>query len=125
MCIKFFSVWASSAPVLLFKNGGPDVGAYYNVTSRTWINSGCDETAVLNAFKAIDNLSTTQDGLSKLNSIFKLASNSSMTSKDDVDKFLKPFISNAFESLVEMDYPYATNFLASVPQWPVRVGSMN
>ena len=119
-----FSAWASSAPVLLFKNGGPSLGAYFNITSRTFLKSGCDETAIQAAFQAIDNYSTSQSGIATLNKIFKVDNSSPLNTTEDVENFLRPYIREAFESLAELDYPYPANFLAPLPKWPVRVSGI-
>lgn len=119
-----FRAWASSAPVLLFKNGGPRIGSYYNITSRTFLRSGCTSDNIISAFNSIDNLATDSAGIKQLNAIFRLSPKSMLNSTADVDDFLKPYVRYAFESLVELDYPYPADFLAPLPKWPVRVGQM-
>ncbi|KAK6052724.1 serine carboxypeptidase S28 [Cooperia oncophora] len=51
--------WASSAPLLYFKGGGIDQGAFDSITTRTYEASGCNRFIIANSWNAILNLSST------------------------------------------------------------------
>lgn len=60
--IILFRTYASSPPLLFVKPGAIDIGAFDKWTTNTFLQSGCDKTAVINAFNALKNLSANQEG---------------------------------------------------------------
>uniref|UniRef100_A0A7I4Y8J7 Lysosomal Pro-X carboxypeptidase n=1 Tax=Haemonchus contortus TaxID=6289 RepID=A0A7I4Y8J7_HAECO len=58
--------WAASAPLLYFKGGGIDQGAFDSITTRTYMDAGCNRFIIANSWNAILNLSSTDDGRSFL-----------------------------------------------------------
>uniref|UniRef100_A0A914ECQ8 Uncharacterized protein n=1 Tax=Acrobeloides nanus TaxID=290746 RepID=A0A914ECQ8_9BILA len=113
--------YASSPPLLWVKQGAIDIGAFDRWTTNTFLQSGCSKTAVINAFNAIKELGSTQQGLNSLNSIFKLQPESYLNSSNDVSDYLEPYIRNAFEQLAAADYPYNTSFYDVLPGWAVNI----
>lgn len=105
----------------MFKKGGRSLGGYWNVTSKTFLRSGCSPENIISSFSAIDKIAATSEGIKQLNSIFQVNSTMLLNSTKDVENYLKPYIRDAFDSLVELDYPYPANFLAPLPAWPVKV----
>uniref|UniRef100_A0A914C1C8 Uncharacterized protein n=1 Tax=Acrobeloides nanus TaxID=290746 RepID=A0A914C1C8_9BILA len=113
--------YASSPPLLFVKPGAIDIGAFDRWTTNTFLQSGCDKTAVINAFNALKDMGANQEGLNSLNTIFQLQSTSYLTSADDVSNYLEPYIRNAFEQLAAADYPYNTSFYDVLPGWSVNI----
>ncbi|CAI5447333.1 unnamed protein product [Caenorhabditis angaria] len=109
---------ASSAPVVLYPNSNPS--EFYMITSRTFIDSGCNKKAVERSWEVLEKLAKTKDGRAKLNKIFKLDPKKSLISKKEDVGFLKSFISNTMVAMTFVNFPYPNTFLANVPGWPVK-----
>lgn len=59
MLFTNFSVWASSAPVVYFRGGGPGLGDFDKIATRTLTQSGCNASVIINAFKELEKYKTT------------------------------------------------------------------
>ncbi|CAJ0941657.1 unnamed protein product, partial [Mesorhabditis belari] len=114
--------WASSAPLKYFNEGGVDWGAFDDVTTRTFIDSGASYNNVKNGWTALRNLAKTTDGQKFLNDLFNVTDNS--TIKDSASgENLVGYVREAIEYMAMVDYPYETNFLEPMPGFPVKVAS--
>ncbi|KAE9556588.1 hypothetical protein FO519_000282 [Halicephalobus sp. NKZ332] len=110
---------AASAPVFWFRNRDIKANIFGHIVTRTFKSSGCSTKVVNAAFKAIDELSKTEDGRKKLNKEFSLDEKSLIQKQED-GAFLAGFISEAMKSMAMIDYPYPANFLTELPGWPVK-----
>lgn len=110
---------AASAPVFWFPNTSVPEDIYDRIVTRSFVSSGCVEKHVYESWNALENLSKTEDGRKFLNDLFHLDPKSVIGKADDIS-FLKSFIKEAFESMAMVNYPYPTNFLAPLPEWPVK-----
>ncbi|CAI2348628.1 unnamed protein product [Caenorhabditis sp. 36 PRJEB53466] len=120
--------WAGSAPLIYMHGGGVDPGAFDNITTRTYLDNGCNRYILANAWNAVLNLSSTDDGRSWLNNntVFKLDPRTPIRNTTDGWN-LNAFLREAIEYMAMVDYPYPTGFLEPLPAWPVAVacGFMN
>lgn len=129
----FFSAWAASAPVLYFHDAGVALDGFSHVTAQTFVYSGCSFNAIVNGFKAIQNLAQTcnfklffyilkilAQGRQKLGQIFHLAPQSQLTQPDQAWDIID-LINTAFDYMAMTDYPYPSNFLEPMPGWPIEV----
>ncbi|MBN3293335.1 PCP carboxypeptidase, partial [Polypterus senegalus] len=109
---------ASSAPIWQFE-GLVDCGIFYKIVTDDFTKGGkeCSES-IRRSWKAIDNVTTTVDGLKWLSETFHLCS--SLTSKEDIASF-KSWLSETWVNLAMVNYPYEANFLQPLPAWPVEV----
>ncbi|VDM52793.1 unnamed protein product, partial [Angiostrongylus costaricensis] len=112
--------WASSAPLIYFRGGGVDQGAFDAVTTATYLEAGCNRFIVENSWNAIVNLSSTKDGQNFLNTQFRIDPKSQINSTDGGWN-LNGYFREAIEYMAMVDYPYATSFLMPLPGWPVKV----
>ncbi|WKY00926.1 hypothetical protein Q1695_015159 [Nippostrongylus brasiliensis] len=111
--------WAASAPLLYFRGGGVDQGGFDAVTTRTYVEAGCNRYIVANSWNAILNLSSTDEGREFLNTQFKIDPKSQINSTDDGWN-LNYYFREAIEYMAMVDYPYGTGFLMALPGWPVN-----
>uniref|UniRef100_A0A7I4Y8C7 Peptidase S28 domain containing protein n=1 Tax=Haemonchus contortus TaxID=6289 RepID=A0A7I4Y8C7_HAECO len=118
--------WAGGAPLIYFKGGGVDQGAFDSITTRTYVDAGCNRFIVANSWNAILNLSSTDDGRNFLNTQFKIDPRSRIKTRDD-GRNLNDYFRKAIEYMAIVNYPYPTGFLRRLPGYPVRVacGFMN
>uniref|UniRef100_A0A914XUT3 Uncharacterized protein n=1 Tax=Panagrolaimus superbus TaxID=310955 RepID=A0A914XUT3_9BILA len=111
--------WASSAPLIYFKDGGVPVDAFSHITKTTFVASGCDANKIPNGFSAIQRLAQTDEGRKKIDRIFKLDKNSLLQSYDDCWNVIY-YVQTAIEYMAMTDYPYSSSFLQPMPAWPVE-----
>lgn len=111
--------WASSAPILYFKDGGVPVDSFSHITQTTFVAEGCDASRITNGWNALKNLLGTQSGVDKVNQIFKFSTASQVVGARDY-WYIVYYVMNAIEYMAMTDYPYSTNFLQSMPPWPVN-----
>ncbi|CAB3402272.1 unnamed protein product [Caenorhabditis bovis] len=120
--------WAGSAPLIYFHDGPVDAGAFDSITTRTYIDNGCNRYILQNFWQAVLNLSSTTDGLAWLNNntYFKLDPKTPIRNQTDGWN-LNSYFREAIEYMAMVDYPYPTGFLEPLPAWPVSVacGFMN
>lgn len=120
--------WAGSAPLIYMNGGGVDPGAFDHITSRTYIDNGCNRFILANAWNATLNLSSTDAGRQWLNNntVFKLDPRTKIRNQTDGWN-LNAYLREAIEYMAMVDYPYPTGFLEPLPAWPVTVacGYMN
>uniref|UniRef100_A0AC35GMG2 Uncharacterized protein n=1 Tax=Panagrolaimus sp. PS1159 TaxID=55785 RepID=A0AC35GMG2_9BILA len=111
--------WASSAPLIYFKDGGVPVDAFSHITKTTFVASGCDGDKIPKGFDAIQRLAQTDEGRKKINQIFKLDKNSLLQTFDDCWNVIY-YVQTAIEYMAMTDYPYSSSFLQPMPAWPVE-----
>ncbi|CAI5447337.1 unnamed protein product [Caenorhabditis angaria] len=111
-------VIASSSPSPDFGDSKPT--DFYKITSRTFIDSGCDRKAIEKGWRVMDKLAKTETGRAKLNKIFKLDPKKSLILKEEDVDFLKGYVKEAIIIMAFVDYPYETQFLGKVPGWSVK-----
>ncbi|KJH48153.1 serine carboxypeptidase S28 [Dictyocaulus viviparus] len=119
--------WAASAPLLYFRGGGIDQGTFDSITTRTFVDAGCNRDIVAKSWNAIQNLSATSDGRNFLNSQFNIDKRSLIKEPKDAQN-LKNYFREAIEYMAMVDYPYPTAFLEPLQNgYPVKVAcrSMN
>ncbi|EYC15999.1 hypothetical protein Y032_0035g3088 [Ancylostoma ceylanicum] len=114
--------WASSAPLLNFKGGGVDPGAFYAIMTKAFISAGCNRFIVSNSWNAILNLSSTASGRDFLNKEFRIDPKSQINKMDD-GRLLNEYFKEALEDMAMANYPYPARHLNSLPEWPVKVQS--
>uniref|UniRef100_A0A1I7ULQ1 Peptidase_S9 domain-containing protein n=1 Tax=Caenorhabditis tropicalis TaxID=1561998 RepID=A0A1I7ULQ1_9PELO len=119
--------WAGSAPLIYMHDGGVDPGAFDNITSRTYVDNGCNRYILANVWNATFRLAQTADGRAWLNNnpVFRIDPKSQITTNDTTN--LNNYLREAIEYMAMVDYPYPTGFLEPLPAWPVTVacGYMN
>uniref|UniRef100_A0A914EFT1 Uncharacterized protein n=1 Tax=Acrobeloides nanus TaxID=290746 RepID=A0A914EFT1_9BILA len=103
--------WAASAPLLLFHGSGVPIDSVAQIATQTFLSSGCNFNAVVNGFQAILDLSQSNNGRNILYQIFGMSDYLS----------IRTSIEQAFLWLASIDYPYPTNFLKPLPEWPVEL----
>ncbi|EFP04208.1 CRE-PCP-1 protein [Caenorhabditis remanei] len=120
--------WAGSAPLIYMHDGGVDPGAFDNITSRTYVDNGCNRFILANVWNAVLNLSNTDAGRQWLNNnaVFTLDPRTPIRNQTDGWN-LNAYLREAIEYMAMVDYPYPTGFLEPLPAWPVAVacGYMN
>ncbi|CAJ0598098.1 unnamed protein product [Cylicocyclus nassatus] len=112
--------WAASAPLLYFRGGNVDQGAFDAITTNTFVNAGCNRYIVAHSWNAILNLSSTAEGRDFLNTQFNIDPKSKINSTADGWN-LNYYFREAIEYMAMVDYPYPTGFLKPLPAWPVKV----
>ncbi|XP_050441621.1 lysosomal Pro-X carboxypeptidase-like [Adelges cooleyi] len=108
---------ASSAPIWQF-NGMTPCNAFYRVTSSVYMTTSkeCGQT-IRSSWKAIDNVTSTDEGKEWLSKQWKLCS--PLTNSDDVSK-LKGWASEVYVNMAMINYPYPANFLMPLPGNPIK-----
>uniref|UniRef100_A0A673WEA9 Lysosomal Pro-X carboxypeptidase n=1 Tax=Salmo trutta TaxID=8032 RepID=A0A673WEA9_SALTR len=108
---------AASAPIWQFPDMVP-CGDFYKIVTQDFARSGlnCDVN-IRRSWKAIDNITATDDGLQWLSGEFSLCS---PLKKTDLDGF-KAWLQETWVNLAMVDYPYEANFLQPLPRWPIQV----
>ncbi|XP_078078018.1 lysosomal Pro-X carboxypeptidase [Mustelus asterias] len=107
---------AASAPIWLFENLTA-CGDFYAVVTNDFLKSGqgCADS-IRNSWDAINNLSSTAEGLTFLSHAFHLCS---PLQASDVASF-KSWLSDTWVNLAMVDYPYEADFLQPLPAWPIK-----
>ncbi|KAH7725806.1 PCP-1.1 protein [Aphelenchoides avenae] len=111
--------WASSAPLIYFKDSGLGLGAFDAITKKTFLDAGCNEQAIVQGFNAIHQLGQSQTGWKQLEQIFNVSTDSPITSAEDAG-YVEGWVREAFEYMAMTDYPYPSSFLEPMPGWPVK-----
>ncbi|XP_078401819.1 lysosomal Pro-X carboxypeptidase-like isoform X1 [Cetorhinus maximus] len=108
---------AASAPIWQFEKLTP-CGSFYTIVTNDFLKSGqgCAES-IKNSWDAINNLSSTAEGLTFLSRTFHLCS---PLQASDVASF-KSWLIDTWVNLAMVDYPYEANFLQPLPAWPIKV----
>ncbi|KAG7471173.1 hypothetical protein MATL_G00121600 [Megalops atlanticus] len=109
---------ASSAPIWQFTGMVP-CGVFYKIVTEDFNKSGvgCSET-IRRSWKAVDNISSTDEGLEWLSREFSLCS--PLKRKEEAVGF-KAWLQETWVNLAMVDYPYEANFLQPLPRWPIKV----
>ncbi|CAD6188534.1 unnamed protein product [Caenorhabditis auriculariae] len=116
--------WAGSAPLIYFRDGGVDPGAFDNITSRTYVDAGCNRYILANCWNAVIRLSSTASGRNWLNTQFKFDPRTPIRNTTDGWNF-NYYLREAIEYMAMVDYPYPTGFLEPLPGWPVKAACAN
>lgn len=108
---------AASAPIWQFTDMVP-CGDFYKIVTQDFANSGigCSKN-IRRSWKAINNVSSTDEGLQWLSEEFGLCS---PLKEEDVGSF-KGWLQETWVNLAMVDYPYEANFLQPLPRWPIKV----
>nr|XP_006628138.2 PREDICTED: lysosomal Pro-X carboxypeptidase [Lepisosteus oculatus] len=109
---------ASSAPIWQFPGLVP-CGVFYKIVTDDFSKSGsgCSES-IRRSWKAIDNVTSTEEGLQWLSSEFRLCT--PLKNKEDA-MAVKSWLQETWVNLAMVDYPYEANFLQPLPAWPIKV----
>ncbi|XP_064414031.1 lysosomal Pro-X carboxypeptidase [Latimeria chalumnae] len=109
---------ASSAPIWQFEDLVP-CGRFCAIVTNDFkkSGSGCSES-IRSSWKAINRISSTDEGLKWLSSTFHLCS--PLKSKEEAVAF-KSWLSETWVNLAMVDYPYSASFLQPLPAWPIQV----
>jgi lysosomal Pro-X carboxypeptidase len=108
---------ASSAPIMFFP-GSVSPYAFNELVTRQWekVKAGTKQS-VFNGFMALKNFSTDASKWETLDAIFNTCE--SITLPEQVN-LIGDMINNAIGTMQMVDYPYATDFLGSLPANPVN-----
>lgn len=112
-------VWSGSAPLMYSKGGNTPLGAFENVTTRTFVESGCSREGIVKGWEAIRNLGKSDDGRKFLNELFQI-NETSLLINDSNAEWVVQFVREAIEYMGMVDYPYYSEFLMPMPAWPVK-----
>ncbi|XP_056139643.1 lysosomal Pro-X carboxypeptidase isoform X2 [Lampris incognitus] len=109
---------AASAPIWQFPGMVP-CGDFYKVVTQDFAKSGfnCDVN-VRRSWRAIDNVSSTDQGLQWLSEQFGLCV---PLKKREEALSLKGWLQETWVNLAMVDYPYEASFLQPLPRWPIQV----
>ncbi|KAJ8256663.1 hypothetical protein COCON_G00188150 [Conger conger] len=109
---------AASAPIWQFTDMVP-CGAFHKIVTDDFRNGGkgCEES-IRRSWKAIDNVTSTAEGLQWLSSEFSLCV--PLKNKMEAAAF-KAWLQETWVNLAMVDYPYEANFLQPLPRWPIKV----
>ncbi|KAK9889368.1 hypothetical protein WA026_004644 [Henosepilachna vigintioctopunctata] len=110
---------AASAPIWQFTGLTP-CGVFYSIVTHVYASANekfdCS-ISIKNLWPAIRRVANTPDGMTWLNSAWKLCNN--ITNTKDVQKLIDA-VSNALVNMAMANYPYANTFLADLPPYPVK-----
>ncbi|KAG9265025.1 lysosomal Pro-X carboxypeptidase [Astyanax mexicanus] len=108
---------AASAPIWQFTDMVP-CGDFYKIVTQDFAISGfnCSKN-IRRSWMAINNVSSTDEGLQWLSEEFRLCS---PLKEEDVSGF-KGWLQETWVNLAMVDYPYEANFLQPLPRWPIKV----
>ncbi|XP_043927145.1 lysosomal Pro-X carboxypeptidase [Protopterus annectens] len=110
--------FASSAPIWQFEDLVP-CGIFYKIVTDDFHQSGKDcSESIRNSWKAIDRVSSSEEGLQWISTAFHLCS--PLKNSDDVGAF-KSWLSETWVNLAMVNYPYEAFFLQPLPAWPIQV----
>ncbi|KAJ8410889.1 hypothetical protein AAFF_G00188460 [Aldrovandia affinis] len=109
---------AASAPIWQFTDMVP-CGVFYQIVTQDFRSNGvgCAES-IQRSWKAVDNMSSTVEGLQWLSSEFGLCIPLKVKEEAAV---LKSWLQETWVNLAMVDYPYAADFLQPLPRWPIKV----
>lgn len=109
---------ASSAPIWQFEDLVP-CGIFYSIVTNDFLQSGKDcSESIRNSWKAIDRISSSEEGLQWISATFHLCS--PLKNSDDAATF-KSWLSETWVNLAMVNYPYEASFLQPLPAWPIQV----
>ncbi|KAL9668470.1 hypothetical protein QQ045_006004 [Rhodiola kirilowii] len=105
---------ASSAPILQFENIVPPE-TFYDIVSQDFKreSSTCFDT-IKKSWDAVEIEGQKDNGLKQLAKTFRLCGE--LKSTDDLSNWLD----SAYSYLAMVDYPYPSNFLMPLPEYPIR-----
>jgi len=114
----FQGALAASAPILWFE-GKTDPNAYTEIASGVIKEMGGDECydAMSRGFFDLQNMVNDRTKLASLNKIFNPCT--AMTKSSDVSDLIG-FISDTIGTTAMVNYPYPTEFIGSLPAWPIN-----
>uniref|UniRef100_T1JCH1 Lysosomal Pro-X carboxypeptidase n=1 Tax=Strigamia maritima TaxID=126957 RepID=T1JCH1_STRMM len=106
---------AASAPILQFTNL-TDCHVYNSLVTRDFssVSSECSKS-IRKSWDIINNFNETDSGREFLTQTFHLCS--PIKTNDDLLN-LKNWLGETYSSLAMMNYPYPTDFMATLPGWP-------
>lgn len=109
---------AASAPIWQFTDMVP-CDVFYKIVTNDFhkAEKGCAES-IRGSWKAIDNVTSTAEGLQWLSSEFSLCA--PLKNKVEAAAF-KSWLQETWVNLAMVDYPYEANFLQPLPRWPIKV----
>ncbi|XP_055908986.1 lysosomal Pro-X carboxypeptidase [Eupeodes corollae] len=111
---------AASAPIWQFKDLTPCDIFTKIVTSvfKTSLSSNCSDN-IKKSWNVLKNFASNDTGRSELNSRFKFCKGQEITKPDDIEEFFD-YLEDVYGNLAMANYPYANEFLAPLPAYPVR-----
>ncbi|CAG5119919.1 unnamed protein product [Candidula unifasciata] len=113
-----YGALAASAPIWQFTGLTP-CNAFYETTSNTWLQTSKICVAnVQQSYQTLEIIASQAGGLNFISSTFKLCT--PLVSTTDIEPF-KAFLADMYVNFAMVDYPYAANFMAELPAWPIQV----
>ena len=111
----FQGALAASAPILFF-DGYVDPYAYDDIATGVYAKADAQcPTSIKNGWNQLRNIDSSY--YSQVQKIFNLCD----VPKSQVEiATLSAYLNSAFGTMVMVDYPYATDFVAPLPAWPIN-----
>lgn len=111
---------AASAPIWQFKDLAPCDIFTKIVTSvfKTSLNANCSLN-IKKSWDVLKNFASNDTGRALLNSRFKFCKGEEITKPEDIEEFFD-YLEDVYGNLAMANYPYANEFLAPLPAYPVR-----
>ncbi|XP_064479463.1 lysosomal Pro-X carboxypeptidase-like [Ornithodoros turicata] len=108
---------ASSAPVLQFQGLTP-CEAFNQIVAKAYHTASCHcDTAIRKSWDVMRDMASTDNGSQELGEIFKMCN---ILTAENYTEF-RDWVYDAYAMLSMINYPYATDFLAPAPAYPVQV----
>uniref|UniRef100_A0A0N5AXL1 Clan SC, family S28, unassigned serine peptidase n=1 Tax=Syphacia muris TaxID=451379 RepID=A0A0N5AXL1_9BILA len=109
----------SSAPLMYFYNDNLDMTNFRDKTAEIYLQNGCLNKTVIEAWRMIRQKSKTAKGITELKEAFKISDKSPMAVETD-QQYLISYIRTALEQIALLNYPYAQDSPKVLAEWPVK-----